>query len=65
LHPAGGKELSGSGVIHNPFPRSLPATEGKVIFVDLNTVVILVIGVATLVVGIVGLMVKLIELGRK
>lgn len=35
------------------------------IFVELNTVVILVIGVATLVVGIVGLMVKLIELGRK
>ena len=46
-------------------PRSLPATEGKVIFVELNTVVILVIGVATLVVGIVGLMVKLIELSRK
>lgn len=35
------------------------------ICVELNTVVILVIGVATLVVGIVGLMVKLIELGRK
>jgi hypothetical protein len=33
--------------------------------VELNTVVIMVIGVATLVVGIVGLMVKLIELGRK
>ena len=32
---------------------------------DLNTIVVLVIGVATLVVAMIGLMIKLIELGRK
>ena len=32
---------------------------------EIETVVILVLGVATLVVSIVGLLVKLIELGRK
>jgi hypothetical protein len=47
------------------FPGSLPATEGKVIFVDIDTVVVLVLGVATLVVGFVGLVIKLIELSRK
>ena len=35
------------------------------IFVDLDTVVVLVLGVATLVVGFVGLVIKLIELSRK
>jgi len=32
---------------------------------DLNTIVVLVIGMATLVVAMIGLMIKLIELGRK
>lgn len=32
---------------------------------ELNTVVILVIGVATVMVAVIGLMIKLIELGRK
>lgn len=32
---------------------------------EVDTVVILVIGVATVMVGVVGLMIKLVELGRK
>lgn len=32
---------------------------------ELNTVVILVIGVATVMVAVIGLMIKLVELGRK
>lgn len=49
----------------NAFPRSLLATEREVMFLKLDTVVILVLGVATLFVGLVGLVIKLIELGRK
>lgn len=47
------------------FTRSQPATEGKVICMKIETAVILVLGVATLLVSLVGLVVKLIELGRK
>ena len=34
-------------------------------FLNVDTAVILVLGVATLIVGLVGLVIKLIELGRK
>jgi hypothetical protein len=42
-----------------------PAAERQVMCMEANTVVILVIGVATVTVGVVGLMIKLVELGRK
>jgi type IV secretory pathway TrbD component len=42
-----------------------PAAERTVVLLDENTAVILVIGVATLLVAFVGLVIKLIELGRK
>ena len=42
-----------------------PAAEGQVICMDVKEVVILVIGVATILVALVGLMIKLVELGRK
>jgi hypothetical protein len=41
------------------------AAEGQVILLETDTTVILVIGVATLLVAFVGLVIKLIELGRK
>ena len=47
------------------FTRAQPATEGKVICMKVETAVILVLGVATLLVSLVGLVIKLIELGRK
>jgi hypothetical protein len=41
------------------------ATERQAIWMETSTVVILVIGVVTLTVAFVGLMIKLVELGRK
>jgi hypothetical protein len=42
-----------------------PAAEGTVIYLNAKDVVILVLGAVTLTVTFVGLVVKLIELGRK
>ena len=42
-----------------------PAAERQVIYLSTENVVILVLGVVTLTVAFVGLVVKLIELGRK
>ena len=41
------------------------ATEGQVISMEINTVVILVVGFATVMVALLALVIKLIELGRK
>ncbi len=46
-------------------PGPQPAAEGEVIYLNTKDVVILVFGAVTLTVTFVGLVVKLIELGRK
>jgi hypothetical protein len=42
-----------------------PAGRKEVVFIDTETVVVLVISAVTLVVALIGLMVKLVELSRK
>lgn len=47
-------------------PAAVATCDGRAgDLMELNTVVILVIGVATVMVAVIGLMIKLIELGRK
>jgi hypothetical protein len=55
--------LAGSSPITSPTPQ--PAAEREVIWMSIEAIVVLVIGVATLIVAIVGLAIKLVELGRK
>jgi hypothetical protein len=55
-----------TGIVNSPTPFApQPAAEREVVPLDENTAVILVIGVATFLVALVGLVIKLIELGRK
>ena len=45
-------------------PQPQPAAEREVVWMTVEAIVVLVIGVATLMVAIVGLVIKLVELGR-
>ena len=55
--------LAGSPLRTTPAPQ--PAAEREVIRMTDEALVVLVIGVATLMVAIVGLVIKLVELGRR